>query len=459
MKKLLLSATLLLSSAAIFAQTGVQKAPVADFKTGLAPKGTMPEFNNDNSNSIRKTLAKKAEVEGWYQPLGWISETAVGAGLKGAAVFINNDSNFQVIFSGGEIGEPNFQSFGQVLDPKDELMNLSDAHAGLLLDQWSDYTVDSVGFRYTYLRNRDSSDNDMNGVNEEVIDTVFVAYYANAQVEKNSFVQSKDKIGLIKWDNAKRFPANYLMVDTFLLGNDRSNSPIDTTHLEGTTVFSKFVSIKTKAPISVTKNNLVGFTITFKSGIPAVLGNDSLGYDTAVIVDLRDGSPTTKRRANTFGTSYRYNESTSGNEYTNLDAYNTPQFQPQWSAYGQNSNWAGRYVPGFGAFVNDLFNECAFYCKSLNASVKENDLVAISSIFPNPASSSTTVNFNLKKSGVVSISMVNIIGQQVSSINAGNLAAGNNSISLDVNALKAGVYFVNITVDGVSTTKKLTVGQ
>ncbi|MES2691623.1 MAG: T9SS type A sorting domain-containing protein [Bacteroidota bacterium] len=458
MKKLLLSATLLLSSAAIFAQTGVQ-APVANLKAGVAPKANMPEFNNDNSNTIRKTLAKKAVVEGWYQPLEWLKETAVGAGLKRSAVFISADSNFKVIYNSGEVGDPNFQSFGQVFDPKDELMNLSDAHAGLLLDQWSDYTIDSVGFLYSYLRNTDSTDNNMDGVKEEVIDTVFVAYYANANVEKNSFVQSKDKIGLIKWDNAKRFPASYLRVDTFLLGNDRSNSPIDTTRLEGTSVFSKFSSFAPKAPISVTKNNLVGFTVTFKSGVPAVLGNDTLGYDTAVAVDLRDGSPTTARRANIFGTVYSFNESTSGNEYTNLDAYNTPQFMPQWSAYGQNANWAGRYVPGFGAFVNDLFTETAFYSKSLNASVKENDLVDISSIFPNPASSAATVNFNLKKSGIVKISMLNVIGQEVSSINAGNLVAGNNSVSLDVNTLSAGVYFVNITVDGVSTTKKLTVGQ
>lgn len=459
MKKLLLSATLLLSSAAIFAQTGVQKAPVADLKTGLAPKGTMPEFNNDNSNTIRKTLAKKAVVEGWYQPLEWIKETAVGSGLKTGAGWMSLDTNFRIYYAAGEVGFANFQSFGQVFDPKDELMNLSDAHAGLLLDQWSDYTIDSIAFSYLYIRSADSADNDGNGIKEEVIDTVFVAYYANAQIEKNSFVQSKDKIGLIKWNNTTRFPSSYLRLDTFLIGNDRSNSPFDTSRREGGSIFESFATIYTKTPISITKNNLVGFTVTFKSGVPALRGADSIGYDTAVMLDWRDVPTTTHRRSNAFGTLYRFNESTSGNEYTNLDAYNTPQLQPAWSAYGQNTNWAGRYVPGFGAFVNDIFVSTGFYSKSLNASVKENDLVDISSIFPNPASSAATVNFNLKKSGIVKISMLNVIGQEVSSINAGNLVAGNNSVSLDVNTLNAGVYFVNITVDGVSTTKKLIVGQ
>lgn len=454
MKKLLLSATLLLSSVAIFAQTGSKTAVVTGKDAGINAKETTPFFSNDNSNTVFKTLAKKAEVEGWYQPLAWLTNTAVGAGFKTGAGWINTDSTFKIYYSGGELGHPSFQSFGQVFDPKDELMNLDDGHSGLLLDQWSDYTVDSFAFSFLYIRSADSTDNDQDGINEEVLDTVFVAYYANAQIEKNSFVQSKDKIGLIQWDNAKRFPKNYLTVDTFLIGNDRSNVPFDTSRTEDGSIYESVTTIATKTPISITKNNLVGFTVTFRSGVLPVIGTD-----TAVMLDWRETPGTGSRRANAFGTLYRYNESTSGNEYTNLDAYNTPQLQPLWSAYGQNTNWAGRYVPGFGAFVNDIFVRTGMYSKSINASVKENDLVSISSIFPNPASNSTTVNFDLKKSGVVKMSIVNIVGQEVSRVDAGMLAAGNNSVSLDLNTLKAGVYFVNITIDGISTTKKLTVGQ
>lgn len=463
MKKLLLSATLLLSSAAIFAQNGGNTTPVSDLKTSTGAKTNTPAFNNENSNSVRKTLTKKAEVEGWYIPTDFVRTTAAGAGLKRSIAFVTADSNFQVIRDNGTVDQTSFQSFGQVLDPKDELMNLSDSHAGLLLDQWSDYTVDSILFQYCYLRNVDSTDNNQDGVNEEVIDTLFIAYFANSNIEKRAIVSDpKNKVGYLKWNVQKRFPASYLKVDTILIGNDRSNIAIDSTSSsDNETLFgSKFAQLSVgTTPISVTKNNLVGFTVTFKSGIPAIRQTDATTFDTAVVVyQGLSAFPANKRRANTFGLLNYFNEATSGNEYTNLDFYNTSEFQNHDGAYGLISNWSGAYLPGF-LFTNDLFPETGFRCKSLNASVKENDLVAISSIFPNPASSSTTINFNLKKPGVVKISMVNIIGQEVSSINAGSLVAGNNTVSLDVNTLNAGVYFVNVTVDGVTTTKKLTVGQ
>jgi hypothetical protein len=39
------------------------------------------------------------------------------------------------------------------------------------------------------------------------------------------------------------------------------------------------------------------------------------------------------------------------------------------------------------------------------------------------------------------------------------MAAGSNNVSLNLSNIKAGVYFVNVSVDGLSTTKKLTITE
>jgi hypothetical protein len=185
-----------------------------------------------------------------------------------------------------------------------------------------------------------------------------------------------------------------------------------------------------------------------------------LNGDTAVIVYQKDPAvtPNTSRRANTFGTLYYYNEATSGVTYTNPTYFNSCQFQPQWNAYGQNASWAGNYLVGH-AFSADLFLETAFHLTSLNVGVTENDLVAISSVYPNPANGSTNVGFNLKQAGNVAVTVTNLLGQTVATVNPGKLAAGSNNVNLNLSNIKAGVYFVNVSVDGTSTTKKLTVTE
>jgi hypothetical protein len=90
--------------------------------------------------------------------------------------------------------------------------------------------------------------------------------------------------------------------------------------------------------------------------------------------------------------------------------------------------------------------------------VKENDMIldAITSLYPNPAQDKATLSIEMKKSANVSVSVMNVVGQVLSSSTT-NAVAGQNEINVDVNGLATGIYMVNIKVDGATSTKKLIV--
>ncbi len=461
MKKLLLSASMLLTAGFAFAQVSNSNVPVKESKSILTPRSTgAPVVVNSTKATENSTKAKKAVVQDWYIPLNFVTqfqggESQLGAVLTRSLSFVSADTLFKVVRADGEIDGPSMFSYGQVLDPKDDLIENTE-NPGIKLSNFNPYTLDSILFQYAYVRNVDSSDNDVDGNNEEVIDTVFVAYYANANIQKNNYVSApNDKLALVNWSVPNKISTTVFKIDTFLLGNDRSNSPFDTTsfNADQTSFGSKFAQIKAPEGINITAGNLVGFAVTFKSGIPAVINGD-----TAVIIN--QGTGTFTRRANTFGTVLFANQSTSGVDYVNPTYYNTAVFQPSWNAYGQwSQSWSGRYIPGHGIFVSDLFLQTGFHLTSLNVGVAENDLVSISSVYPNPANGSTNVSFNLKQAGNVAVSITNLLGQTVATVNPGKMAAGSNNVSLNLSNIKAGVYFVNVSVDGVNTTKKLTVTE
>ncbi len=77
--------------------------------------------------------------------------------------------------------------------------------------------------------------------------------------------------------------------------------------------------------------------------------------------------------------------------------------------------------------------------------------------FPNPFNPSTTITFNLPKSGVVSLKIYDITGKLVKSLlNNVKHEAGVKSINMSANELASGIYFYSLEVDGrLISTKKM----
>jgi hypothetical protein len=96
--------------------------------------------------------------------------------------------------------------------------------------------------------------------------------------------------------------------------------------------------------------------------------------------------------------------------------------------------------------------------EALNAGVEElgQNTVLMQNI-PNPATESTAINFELKHSSRVSLSVCDVAGKLVKTIDAGELPNGMHTITLETAGLDAGVYFYTLSSGNENATKKLTV--
>lgn len=117
-------------------------------------------------------------------------------------------------------------------------------------------------------------------------------------------------------------------------------------------------------------------------------------------------------------------------------------------------------VPAANAAFLFCYDAC-FQCdgSSPNLSTRElslNDLT----VSPNPAADFTKVAFSTRKAGDVSVRVLNLLGQEVKTLAAGSLEAGNHSFvwNLDANnggAVEMGTYMVEIVANGVKSVEKV----
>ncbi len=78
-------------------------------------------------------------------------------------------------------------------------------------------------------------------------------------------------------------------------------------------------------------------------------------------------------------------------------------------------------------------------------------------IYPNPTNENATIRFTLKNTENVEISVYNMMGEMVQSNKLGSLMSGSHSTAIDASGLANGMYHVNVTVGGQTTSKKFAV--
>jgi hypothetical protein len=76
-------------------------------------------------------------------------------------------------------------------------------------------------------------------------------------------------------------------------------------------------------------------------------------------------------------------------------------------------------------------------------------------IYPNPNTGMFTIDVQLPKQEYVKISVINMLGQEVRVVNNSMMHSG--KFNVDLTGEKAGMYFINITSQGNTITKKVNV--
>ncbi|MBD3384171.1 T9SS type A sorting domain-containing protein [candidate division KSB1 bacterium] len=75
--------------------------------------------------------------------------------------------------------------------------------------------------------------------------------------------------------------------------------------------------------------------------------------------------------------------------------------------------------------------------------------------YPNPFNPVTTIEFSLAESGMTTLQIYDISGQQVATLIRQHLGAGSHSVQFDASSLASGVYYYKITSGSFSVTKKM----
>ena len=82
---------------------------------------------------------------------------------------------------------------------------------------------------------------------------------------------------------------------------------------------------------------------------------------------------------------------------------------------------------------------------------------SLSQNYPNPFNPSTTIKFNIPKSGNVKITIYDIAGKKLADVLDRDIAAGSYSFKFDMGFLSSGVYFYRMVSGNFTDTKRMTI--
>lgn len=110
---------------------------------------------------------------------------------------------------------------------------------------------------------------------------------------------------------------------------------------------------------------------------------------------------------------------------------------------------------GNSNYGNNLYIDNLRIVDATTSSIDENEVSATLNLFPNPSNGFVNLEYISGKQGVVSISVMNTLGATVYSANG--VSNGSLNKTIDLSNLTKGIYFVNVSSNNGTTTKKLIV--
>jgi Secretion system C-terminal sorting domain len=92
------------------------------------------------------------------------------------------------------------------------------------------------------------------------------------------------------------------------------------------------------------------------------------------------------------------------------------------------------------------------YSEAVEVDVNAPSVFALEQNYPNPFNPSTQINFSLAVDSRVSLTVFDVLGQEVANLISGNLAAGSHEFNFNASNINSGVYFYRIDAAGVDGT-------
>jgi hypothetical protein len=389
---------------------------------------------------LKSNLFKKESFSGWFVPTNAINDMVT---FKTYVNFLTTDSTVRYIGADGASSFNNWHLSGVCFDPKDE--NYGNAGDFVYLSEYNPYKVDSVLFRYLYVRKLDSAM--VGGIKTKVVDTLIFQFHNPGNMRYSTFGSSPTELYGV--------PSNFVR-SAGGASVAAYTEKVPLTELDSTTVNpqgwrSKYMQIAIPASLAMASagkdKNQVGFNVFFKQMVPNNFGDTMEASNGATITNP----------VNYAGFSLFVNE---GAQVDQEKYRSNSYFTVSKQLYGGNLNGWTNYIPG-NAYFSARYMFAAFKVSTPN--LKAEDInkkgYGISKVIPNPAHTGEDVHveFSLGNSEEVTLTVSDLLGKTLKSIKTDKLNAGFNIVTFNTANLKAGIYFYTISAGNFKSSKKFTV--
>jgi hypothetical protein len=232
------------------------------------------------------------------------------------------------------------------------------------------------------------------------------------------------------------------------------------------TVQQQQASVPRRILITYTRNNLARYCISENGGqtwqVDGNLGTNGLadftwcnsdsltagdGYAIACFVD-QNGDSVTVRRGNMTGSLGAYN-------YKRNSVMSTGYLTPVCAVYKVGTSKYSAFAYAGQGPVNVYFNQEGLVTGVTPISGNIPGSFELKQNFPNPFNPSTTIRFNLPKTGYVSLKVYDVLGNEISTLVNEELTANSYEISLNAAGLASGVYFYKFVSGEFIDVKKM----
>lgn len=193
-----------------------------------------------------------------------------------------------------------------------------------------------------------------------------------------------------------------------------------------------------------------GWSITDENGtVVASVAEGSLGNLTEYITNV-------------------YVPSTGCYTFTVTDAFGDGVFGSQWGGGAVNGAINVTSLDENGTTISVIFSDNGTTDWEIQEAVadvqtvvgvQENELVESFNVYPNPTANVINVVYDLATASNVTLDVLNIVGARVMSLDFGTQSAGEQRTQLDLSALEAGMYLVNVTVGDRVVTSRVTLNK